>query len=511
MPKKRTVFVLLFILLVSLLLRLYNLNHHSFWYDESLSLLGAKFVDFQNILNYGRYVTEPPIFFILLKYWTAISRNDSFFRLLPLFFGLLSVISVYLLGRILFNNKAGLISAFLLGISPFHIYYSRELRSYTLFVFLAILSVYFFVLALREKKSRLWALFVLFTTLGLYTHNLFILLVLAEDLFFLFSCKKHKELILKWMISQSVLLFLYLPWIIMLARQILNLGILSVFFWVPKPSLETLIHTFNIFNLGYNASRGEYLLSNFIFWPLFIWGVYKGKSKDKQFSLLLYWLLAPLLMAIIISVSLEQSSIFLYRTFIYLSVAYYLIIAKGLSNIRGNKTIIAVCLLISLLVIPALNNYYHDIFPLSSTPYRPSIFVKKDCDLAAKYVDEGFQEGDAVAHTCRSTLAPFLYYRRGALNDRWVVSSSSIDYTHWDNVFFRDSASPNLRLLVPFLGVDIQKLAIAHKRIWLVYSGWEFNDRESPEIREWLDANCRLSKKKEFGGIDVYLYNAYGK
>ncbi len=65
---------------------------------------------------------------------------------------LVSVFILYKIGTILFSKKIGMIAAIILCFEPDHIFYSFELMTDTLFVFIFLLSVYLFIKFLKTKK-----------------------------------------------------------------------------------------------------------------------------------------------------------------------------------------------------------------------------------------------------------------------------------------------------------------------------------------------------------------------
>ncbi len=68
-------------------------------------------------------------------------------------FGILSIVAIYLLvGKITNNKNIGLLSAFVLAISPWHIQYSRAGFEVTQMLFFYILGLYFFLIALKQGK-----------------------------------------------------------------------------------------------------------------------------------------------------------------------------------------------------------------------------------------------------------------------------------------------------------------------------------------------------------------------
>ena len=81
---------------------------------------------------------------------TLNSLRDCF-RLIP---GSLSVLLIYKFGKELFNKNAGLIAALIMAVSVFQIKYSQEARTYSLIVFLTLLSNYFFLRLLSGYKFK---------------------------------------------------------------------------------------------------------------------------------------------------------------------------------------------------------------------------------------------------------------------------------------------------------------------------------------------------------------------
>ncbi len=498
--KRRKDFIFLItILLIGIFLRFYRLGAHSLWFDEATSMMLTNVICEMITTS---YFPTPPLFILLLRCWKTLGESELVLRILPFFFGVLSIVLIYSLGEILFDKKTGVMSAFLLAISPFHIYYSQELRPYTLAVLLVMFSVYYFVKSLKKNNLFSWVLFIIFTTLSLYTHSILLFILVVENFYFFLFIKKHKNIFIRWMFVQLTIFLLYLPQFFTLIDQLFNRKILDVFFWVPKPSWTTFIHTFNIFNLGYNGSRLIYYFGFFIFSSLFLYGVIVGSKYYRETLLLLSWLFIPLIGSALLSKFLDKASIYLYRIFIFVLPSYLIIIAYGIVNLRRYFSRFVVISIIVLTFI-SLYSYYKDIFYLPVIPYRPGVFVKKDNKSAAQYVAKNFREGDIIAHTCRSTYGAFLYYHKEKLDNRWVMLDYSKDWEHWSRVYPKES-----KKIVGFQkAVSIKQLVNNKKRLWLILSGWEINEIELPGVKEWLDDNYALLDEKEFKGIYVYLYD----
>ncbi len=180
---------LLLICLLTLLafaLRVYQLDAQSMWSDEGLSLYRAQLSLselFQNTIvvdGIATRDTNPPFYFLLLNVWQRTAGDAVFvLRYLSALAGVLSVPLLYLLGRLAGGSLVGLGAAFLLAISPFHVWMSQEMRNYAPLVLLNLFSVYglfrYLIPLGRQGSSapgeRRWlGLWAVGGLLGIYTH-----------------------------------------------------------------------------------------------------------------------------------------------------------------------------------------------------------------------------------------------------------------------------------------------------------------------------------------------------
>jgi len=220
MKKSRIDFILLVILLCGLTLRLYNLGKYSLWYDEAISiLLGPKYI-WQGLNNLSIVGPGLSLFPFLVYFWKYLGNSEFILRLLPAAFGVFSIIIIYILAKLLFTKKVAQISAFILSISPFHIYYSQELRYNTLVVFLVLLSVYFYLKSLKEDRKLSWIAFVTFVILSIYSHFIAIFILLSLNIHYFSFFNKYKKLVSTWLITQLAVLFFLIPWFMIISKQL---------------------------------------------------------------------------------------------------------------------------------------------------------------------------------------------------------------------------------------------------------------------------------------------------
>ncbi len=164
--------------------------------------------------------------------------------------GSLSILFAFFLGKILFNNKAGLFSAILLSFLPYHIKLSSAFNLGTISMFFVLMSLTAFFLYLDKKDKNLLYLtsFLLIYTVQIRPENV-ILIPLFFIGFVLFEKNWRKELKRPFFVKILVIsFFILLPLFI-------HLGIgLNDSRWIEDDS---------VFSLG---SLSENIIPNSIFW-----------------------------------------------------------------------------------------------------------------------------------------------------------------------------------------------------------------------------------------------------
>lgn len=186
------------ILLLAFIVRLVGINQ-SLWLDEAAQALMSR----GNLYDLWTQNADfhPSLFHSLLHFWMKISSNEVFMRLLPVCFGVLSIWVVYSFCQKIFGEKIARISAYLLAVSPFAVWYSQELRGYSLLVLMSLLSVEMFY----EKK---WKKYTIVNVLGFFTNYMYVFVIFSEFIFLLLR-KNNKDLI-KFFKSQILLALAFL-------------------------------------------------------------------------------------------------------------------------------------------------------------------------------------------------------------------------------------------------------------------------------------------------------------
>ena len=163
--------LLLLMVLLAMALRLYHLDASSLWFDEIKAVLTSR-LDFLSMLDFqAKSSVHPPLLYMITHLFLTLFGDSDFVARLPAtLFGSLSIVLAFKVGAVLWTRKEGLLGAFLLAVSPYHVRFSQEARHYGLMVFLTLLALVFLLNALRKNDKTLWIGFALCTALSMYTH-----------------------------------------------------------------------------------------------------------------------------------------------------------------------------------------------------------------------------------------------------------------------------------------------------------------------------------------------------
>lgn len=167
------------IILLGTALRFYSLGVKSLWGDEINTAVLFVPMPITYITTHF-HPNNHTLFSLLAHLYTIGGSNEFLLRMPAAMLGIAAIPGVYKLGQSAFTADTGLMAAFLLAISPYHLWFSQEARGYTGMVLFSVLSIYFFLQALKLGRRRHFVGFVLTTALALYTHLFSILLLGAE-------------------------------------------------------------------------------------------------------------------------------------------------------------------------------------------------------------------------------------------------------------------------------------------------------------------------------------------
>ncbi|MCJ7581692.1 MAG: glycosyltransferase family 39 protein, partial [Candidatus Aminicenantes bacterium] len=156
-----------FIFLLGVLLRLVGLGSTILYWDEPLHCIriAAQSLPFVLKNNDGS-----ALFALLVHLLIPLGKLEVMARFPSFIFGTATILTTYGLGKVLFSKREGLLGALFVALSPLLIRYSQYSRSYSTFAFFSMLSLYFFLKAVKQNQTKHWLGFCLASVLNLYNH-----------------------------------------------------------------------------------------------------------------------------------------------------------------------------------------------------------------------------------------------------------------------------------------------------------------------------------------------------
>lgn len=241
--KYREYFLISFLVFVAFALRLYRITEQSIWHEEYVYIANIKICDlwtnikllFINVPEYGL----SPAGLVLYFFWVRIFPNTIWiWRLLPICFGILSIILLYFLGKWVKDWKVGFLAGMLMALSPFNIYIHQELKGYSFVLFLSLLSWFAFIKYLFNHKQNRWLVInTMFNFLLPWFHGLYIIVPLTQFPLLLLQIKsegKIRRKIFYWVIINGLVIVPFFFWELWINPPAYNLTLTIMEQLTPK-------------------------------------------------------------------------------------------------------------------------------------------------------------------------------------------------------------------------------------------------------------------------------------
>ena len=163
--------LLIIITLLAAALRFYKLGAWSFWIDEIFTLRATPHISEWPIARL-------PINLVLIRgALDLLGTSEWSARFAPALVGILTIPVLYFPVRKIFGPRVALISALLLAIAPWHLFWSQNARFYVLMMLFYNLGLLLFYIGLEEKHRWYLGLSLIFILLAIRERFLAIFLV----------------------------------------------------------------------------------------------------------------------------------------------------------------------------------------------------------------------------------------------------------------------------------------------------------------------------------------------
>lgn len=469
------------IIMMFLFFALSALGATSLWLDEGITFYNSSgsFADITG--KTANLDLSPPLYYYLIKVWRSMSGLDAthsaiLLRLPSVFFAVLSLLMVYLIARKSFNEKVGLIAAFLLAINPFFVGFAREARMYMLLTAL-ILCAYFLLLKIfkQEELKKSWLLLTIVNILGIYTHNFywFALASLGLTAILFIPFIKHKTKLLAYAAGSGIITLLaFAPWLSSFLKQLeVNR------YWIAAINREEVKNFLLDFGGGNKLAfhiLGALILIGLAYFAL----VVKKKKEPKNLNFNFYFLLifCGLSFLLPLAYSLWVSPLLKVRYLLYLPAFLSILAAIGAYSFKRIQALfVAFPLVVLLLIWHPWNNFT---YPME---------MNENFAYAEEYIQAKSPQTPVIIHS-PSAAHVYGFYNNGYGNLQPFPSSYDLrDYNIDENSKEK------------FLN-----LASKYKDFWLLVT----HSHENPQgiLRQWSESICPQVEEKSLGPIFIAHY-----
>lgn len=410
-------YLLICIIFLGLFLRLLGIiKPFGLGYDEAITYIYA-IKDFpMGIINsLVKTDVHMPLYFLILNLWIKLFTNsDTIMRLLSVLFGILSIFLCYLSGKELVNKKTGLIAALLISVNSLAIFYSQEVRFYSLLMMLSALTLLYFIKTINNPSKINLILLFFSSILLIYTNTIsiiFVTLILFETALLLMV--KYKEKLFFYIYLLLLVQIFLLPFYWMIYQISIHRGsaFSDVLFFDNQVIFGIIQSWFSPILVGlYNNPQNYFInffknisvqLTIFALIPMLISIILMLKNNFKK------PVNAIILSTIVIFISIELVASYMHkftilpRYTLFVLPFIVILVASGLNNYKHK--IIADFLFITLILI---NLFYLVIYP-DSAPKIPRTSGQKVPAMILK--EYKINNHDIVIYPLRTNLSDKYY------------------------------------------------------------------------------------------------------
>lgn len=409
---------LIFFFILGLGFRLFCLGNKSLWLDEACSLYEAQQPISTLITEAFSYDLHPPLYSILLHYWTKMGTGEFNLRLLSAIFGFLSIIVFYKLIQPILNRGESFIALSLFTFSSPGIFFSQDMRPYSLFLFETILLSYLFLKYL-SSNSKYAIVYTVIGIMSIYTH-IYTSLILLVHFFYTLVCRRK---ILGAGVSLLIIGLCFLPWLpAITSKSYLFDGKIRIIF------SHRLLEAFTGLNFYPDTLPFSIdLLLATVFVLVITYAFLKEKEIEKWHGLFLFSFLFPLLIILFYPFRIHQFNI---KEIVFISPFWYILLAWSTGSFKKIFKVLVI-------IIWFLGN------TMALLSYYSPDFAKENWREVAAYIESKEKKGEAIIFNPPYLGFPFDYYYHGGLprgkietgreaallkaryNAVWLIESSS--------------------------------------------------------------------------------------
>lgn len=146
--------------------------------------------------------------------WLGLGQSEFLLRICPVLCGTMSVATIYAITALIAGKRLATLATLVLAISPLSVWYSQEVRMYSLTTLLVLTSGFFFLRLLRQDALSNWLAYGLCALLATYGDYLYLFIILAQAMFLIILRRVYRRMLRKWFCCMVIVGSLYLPWVV---------------------------------------------------------------------------------------------------------------------------------------------------------------------------------------------------------------------------------------------------------------------------------------------------------
>ena len=475
------------IIAIGTAVRLVGISTESLRLDEAQSIWQASH-SMEFIREYMLKNVHLPLHNTLLHVWMQFfGTSEASVRMLAVIPGILFLPALYLLAREFMSRQWGLIAMGFAAIAPIFVWYSREIRMYSLLILITTLSFYLYLRILRQPKLVWYLLYGVVNIIGIYTHYFFLWALVVQFIFFFSTWhidftqtkeKSKRSMLIGFTGVAIVLLVAFSPWLYGLFTTYGSGSLAPV---LGAPTSFNMVLTLFEFLFGFQSNTVTGGL--FALWPLvtllgFMF-LAKRTAVPPRVWLLVLGIFLPITLTFLISVSIKP--LYLTRYLMVAAPLFFVFITWFISELPKYRLLFVVGLTSTLL------------FTLGTQQLHPDSPAKENYRDITTYINREATVRDVVVLAPPYLIYPFQYYYSG----RAHTTTMPI----WDK---RQGAIP--AITPEILARDAETIKGSHQRIFLIVGSDLIGANDA---KDYFDKNLTKITKKQFSkNLWLHVYQA---
>lgn len=390
--------LLAILLLLGLVMRLPQLDG-SLWLDEAAQALESARPFSQQLQIRDDF--QPPLIHLIVFVLLRVSNHEAWLRLgAALIPGLVTLWATIKVGQKYFSAGTGWMAGLLLATSSFHIFYSQELRPYSLPTVFALLS-WLQILSFGQKSAFAWQKYIwlgLWSALGLYSSYLYPFVLVGQFCYVIFTHWRNRTVLAGFVISNLLAVLSFTPWVPSFLDQVRAGQQLRATF----PGWEEVVSFTQLKALGLTVGKFIYGVLDLSADPLYFitfggivvlglyltWKLRHQRSFWQKSFLLLCWGVIPIALAWVVSFWIP---ILQPKRVLFALPAFYLAFSYLITQAIEKKAITLRWSGISLGLLLLLINLFSSFSYFTQTKYQ-----RENWREVHAYIDEKYSPADSI-------------------------------------------------------------------------------------------------------------------